>query len=67
MRSPGALRGWNTPVRSRAFFVGHPAAGMLRVELRDAGREDRVTATAFLRIAPEGKTIIDAVDHAGPE
>ncbi|MFO0690377.1 MAG: hypothetical protein U0900_16875 [Myxococcota bacterium] len=40
------------PVRSGAFFVGDPVQGMLRVELRDAGREDRVTATAFLRIAP---------------
>lgn len=40
------------PVRSRAFFLGDPADGMLRVELRDCGREDRVTATAFLRIAP---------------
>lgn len=40
------------PVRSRAYFLGDPADGVLRVELRDCGREDRVTATAFLQIAP---------------
>ena len=39
------------PVRSRADFIGAPEAGMLRVELRDAGREDRLTATALLRVA----------------
>lgn len=40
------------PVRSRAEFIGEPGDGMLRVELRDTGREDRLTATALLRIAP---------------
>jgi len=39
------------PVRSQAAFIGDPAMGMLRVELRDAGRDDRITATAFLRVA----------------
>lgn len=40
------------PIRSRAAFVGEPAQGMLRVELFDAGRDDRITATALLRVAP---------------
>jgi acyl-coenzyme A thioesterase PaaI-like protein len=40
------------PVRSRAAFIGEPSDGMLRAELRDVGRDDRVTATAFLRVAP---------------
>jgi len=40
------------PVRSRAAFIGDPGVGMLRVELRDTGREDRLTATALLRVAP---------------
>ncbi len=39
------------PVRSRAAFIGGPDDGMLRVELRDIGRGDRLTATALLRIA----------------
>lgn len=39
------------PVRSRAAFIGAPVDGMLRVELRDTGREDRLTATALLRVA----------------
>ncbi len=40
------------PIRSRAAFIGEPEVGMLRVELRDTGREDRLTATALLRVAP---------------
>jgi acyl-coenzyme A thioesterase PaaI-like protein len=40
------------PVRSRASFVGDPAAGMIRAELRDAGRDERLTATALLRAVP---------------
>lgn len=40
------------PLRSRAAFIGDPESGMLRVELRDTGREDRLTATALLRVAP---------------
>ncbi|MEZ4280823.1 MAG: hypothetical protein R3F21_14585 [Myxococcota bacterium] len=40
------------PVRSRARFVGDPSAGMIRAELRDAGRDDRLTATALLRTLP---------------
>ncbi len=40
------------PVRSWAGFVGEPELGMIRVELRDAGRGDRLTATALLRAAP---------------
>lgn len=40
------------PVRSRAVFIGPPEDGWLRVELRDAGRDDRVTATALLAVAP---------------
>ena len=39
------------PVRSRAAFIGEPGDGMLRVELRDAGRDDRLTTTALLRVA----------------
>lgn len=37
------------PVRSRASFVGTPEAGMIRVELCDVGRDERLTATALLR------------------
>lgn len=40
------------PLRSRAAFIGPEEAGMVRVELRDTGRDDRVTATALLRVAP---------------
>ncbi|MEZ4334335.1 MAG: hypothetical protein R3F35_21495 [Myxococcota bacterium] len=40
------------PVRSRAAFIGAPEDGWLRVELRDVGRSDRVTATALLAVAP---------------
>jgi acyl-coenzyme A thioesterase PaaI-like protein len=40
------------PLRSRGAFVGPAEEGMLRVALRDAGREERVTATALLRVAP---------------
>ncbi len=39
------------PVRSRAAFIGEAKDGMLRVELLDTGREDRLTATALLRVA----------------
>lgn len=39
------------PVRSRAAFIGEAEDGMLRVELRDTGHEDRLTATALLRVA----------------
>lgn len=39
------------PVRSRAAFIGDPEQGMLRVELRDTGRGDRLTTTALLRLA----------------
>jgi acyl-coenzyme A thioesterase PaaI-like protein len=37
------------PVRSRARFIGDPETGMIRVELFDAGRGDRSTASALLR------------------
>lgn len=37
------------PVVSRARWVGPPEARMMRVELRDRGNGDRVTATALLR------------------
>jgi acyl-coenzyme A thioesterase PaaI-like protein len=40
------------PVRSRSAFVGDPDGGMLRIELRDAGRDDRPTAAALLRVVP---------------
>jgi len=40
------------PIRSWADFVGEPEVGMIRVELRDAGREDRLTTTALLRTVP---------------
>ena len=39
------------PVYSRASWIGPAAERMLRVELRDAGREDRLTTTALVRIA----------------
>lgn len=37
---------------ARARWIGRPETGMLRVELRDAGRPERPTATAFARVAP---------------
>ncbi len=40
------------PVRSRSQFVGDPALGMIRAELCDAGRDERPTATALLRVLP---------------
>jgi acyl-coenzyme A thioesterase PaaI-like protein len=40
------------PVRSRAVFIGDPKEAMLRVELRDTGRGDRITTSALLRLAP---------------
>ena len=42
----------NGPVRSRAAFIGDPARGMIRAELCDAGRDERLTATALLRVLP---------------
>lgn len=39
------------PVRSRAAFIGDPDQAMMRVELRDTGRGDRVTTTALIRLA----------------
>jgi acyl-coenzyme A thioesterase PaaI-like protein len=37
------------PIASRARWVGPPEASMIRVELRDRGNGDQITATALLR------------------
>ena len=39
------------PVLSEATWIGAPVAAMLRVELRDAGQNDRLTASALVRLA----------------
>jgi acyl-coenzyme A thioesterase PaaI-like protein len=39
------------PMVSQAAWVGAPDDGMIRVELRDAGADDRLAASAFLRTA----------------
>ncbi len=39
------------PVESHAVWVGRPADRMIRVELRDSGRENRLTTLALLRVA----------------
>jgi acyl-coenzyme A thioesterase PaaI-like protein len=38
------------PVRASAEWVGSVGSGMLRVELRDRGQADRLTALAFVRV-----------------
>jgi acyl-coenzyme A thioesterase PaaI-like protein len=40
------------PVVSRAVWIGSPATGMMRVELRDQGRQDRLTAAAIVGTVP---------------
>jgi acyl-coenzyme A thioesterase PaaI-like protein len=40
------------PVVSRALWIGTPAKGMMRVELRDRGRDDRLTAAAIVGVVP---------------
>lgn len=40
------------PIEASADWVGSPAAGMLRVALRDRGQQDRVTAAVLARTAP---------------
>ncbi len=40
------------PIVSLARWIGAPDAGMLRVELRDRGNEERITAATLLRTAP---------------
>ena len=51
------------PIVSRACWIGTPEEGMIRVELRDRGTGDRVTATALLRCrsapAPGGRESSD--------
>ena len=39
------------PVSSVASWIGTVDANMLRIELRDAGQEDRLTTTALVRLA----------------
>ncbi len=38
------------PVRARAWWIGPPEAGSIRVELRDRGNDDRLTAAVLLRV-----------------
>jgi len=40
------------PVHARAEFVGPAAHGTVRVELRDRGNDDRVTAAILARVVP---------------
>lgn len=40
------------PIEARAAFVGPPAHGTVRVELRDRGNDDRVTAAILARVTP---------------
>jgi len=40
------------PITSSAAWVAGPASGVLRVELVDRGRSDRLTTTALVRVAP---------------
>ena len=40
------------PIASSADWVAGPASGVLRVELVDRGRSDRLTTTALVRVAP---------------
>ena len=40
------------PVVSEAIWIGGADQAMSRVDLRDRGRDDRLTATALLRVAP---------------
>ncbi|MGI9589728.1 MAG: hotdog domain-containing protein [Myxococcota bacterium] len=39
------------PVVARAACLGPPATGMIRVETRDQGRDDRLTTSALVRVA----------------
>jgi acyl-coenzyme A thioesterase PaaI-like protein len=39
------------PVESRADWIGSPDANTIRVELRDAGRDHRLTTLALVRVA----------------
>lgn len=40
------------PIEGTASWIGPPDASMMRVTLRDLGRDARRTATAFVRVAP---------------
>lgn len=40
------------PVRSRAWFIGPPDDEVIRVELRDAGADDKLLTTALARTRP---------------
>ena len=42
----GASKG---PVTSESAWIGDPTAGMLRVALRDEGKDGRITTTALVR------------------
>jgi acyl-coenzyme A thioesterase PaaI-like protein len=39
------------PVVAMAFWIGAPEHGMIRVDLKDRGNDDRLTATALVRVA----------------
>jgi hypothetical protein len=38
------------PVHARAWWIGPPESGALRVELRDQGNDDRVTTAVLARV-----------------
>lgn len=40
------------PIYSRAAFIGPPALGSIRVELRDRGNNDRLMSAMLARVAP---------------
>ncbi len=40
------------PIEAEARWIGAPDAATIRVDLRDAGRDDRRSAVAFARVAP---------------
>jgi acyl-coenzyme A thioesterase PaaI-like protein len=40
------------PMATEARWIGEPDVGMVRVELRDRGNDERITAAALLRVAP---------------
>jgi acyl-coenzyme A thioesterase PaaI-like protein len=41
----------NGPIESRGFWIGGPESRMARIELRDRGRDSRLTTTALVRVS----------------
>ncbi|MCA9503264.1 MAG: hypothetical protein H6748_19770 [Spirochaetaceae bacterium] len=55
------------PVEARADWIGTNASRMLHVEIRDRGRDDRLTTTAWLQLVPAivGSAPADPADREG--